>query len=156
MISLTISFSFFFFNDTATTEIYTLSLHDALPIYLEHHVDVGALAAELLHEVLHDDRHEVVVLLGRDVRDDVAEEARVLAHPQGVLHLAEDDLLARAAMFDDALEPRVLAHLEVPRVAPELLDELLGIHCRHASPPRSRTGSTGARRAPRAAGRPRA
>src|SRR3989454_12542690 len=28
---------FFFFNDTATTEIYTLSLHDALPIY---HVEV--------------------------------------------------------------------------------------------------------------------
>src|SRR2546425_12864943 len=26
---------FFFFNDTATTEIYTLSLHDALPIYPE-------------------------------------------------------------------------------------------------------------------------
>src|SRR5437899_5932633 len=26
------SLSFFFFNDTATTEIYTLSLHDALPI----------------------------------------------------------------------------------------------------------------------------
>ena len=26
---------FFFFNDTATTEIYTLSLHDALPIYLK-------------------------------------------------------------------------------------------------------------------------
>src|SRR2546430_17657942 len=28
-----LSFRFFFFNDTATTEIYTLSLHDALPIY---------------------------------------------------------------------------------------------------------------------------
>src|SRR5260370_6355816 len=27
-------FPVFFFNDTATTEIYTLSLHDALPIYL--------------------------------------------------------------------------------------------------------------------------
>src|SRR2546426_3168864 len=27
------SSSLFFFNDTATTEIYTLSLHDALPIY---------------------------------------------------------------------------------------------------------------------------
>src|SRR6266853_3220668 len=27
-------FLFFFFNATATTEIYTLSLHDALPIYL--------------------------------------------------------------------------------------------------------------------------
>src|SRR5208283_5863516 len=27
-------FFFFFFNDTATTEIYTLSLHDALPIFI--------------------------------------------------------------------------------------------------------------------------
>src|SRR2546430_12304406 len=31
---LYIIFFFFFFNDTATTEIYTLSLHDALPIFL--------------------------------------------------------------------------------------------------------------------------
>src|SRR3989454_11083957 len=31
--SLFFSLLFFFFNDTATTEIYTLSLHDALPIY---------------------------------------------------------------------------------------------------------------------------
>src|SRR5438552_9572076 len=30
---LSFSFFFFFFNDTATTEIYTLSLHDALPIF---------------------------------------------------------------------------------------------------------------------------
>src|SRR2546429_5742479 len=30
---------FFFFNDTATTEIYTLSLHDALPILPPHHYD---------------------------------------------------------------------------------------------------------------------
>src|SRR5215813_2311483 len=35
-----VSFSFFFFNDTATTEIYTLSLHDALPI---SSVDIPAL-----------------------------------------------------------------------------------------------------------------
>src|SRR3712207_7063873 len=35
---------FFFFNDTATTEIYTLSLHDALPIYgggFHHHGPAG-------------------------------------------------------------------------------------------------------------------
>src|SRR2546430_5185998 len=32
-INLIFIFFFFFFNDTATTEIYTLSLHDALPIY---------------------------------------------------------------------------------------------------------------------------
>src|SRR5256885_11649190 len=31
-VALPLVFSFFFFNDTATTEIYTLSLHDALPI----------------------------------------------------------------------------------------------------------------------------
>src|SRR2546422_1001833 len=35
---------FFFFNDTATTEIYTLSLHDALPILFAH--VLGALDAE--------------------------------------------------------------------------------------------------------------
>src|SRR2546427_1834374 len=34
---------FFFFNDTATTEIYTLSLHDALPIYVNVGKD-GAIA----------------------------------------------------------------------------------------------------------------
>src|SRR5467141_5100734 len=33
MFSFALVFSFFFFNDTATTEIYTLSLHDALPIF---------------------------------------------------------------------------------------------------------------------------
>src|SRR5258708_14092704 len=32
-LSLILFSLFFFFNDTATTEIYTLSLHDALPIY---------------------------------------------------------------------------------------------------------------------------
>src|SRR2546430_17439278 len=32
LIMLPLLFFFFFFNDTATTEIYTLSLHDALPI----------------------------------------------------------------------------------------------------------------------------
>src|SRR2546422_11032647 len=41
-------FFFFFFNDTATTEIYTLSLHDALPISGEARAGDGALeGAEL-------------------------------------------------------------------------------------------------------------
>ena len=39
------SVTFFFFNDTATTEIYTLSLHDALPIYPDH---VRALSQEFV------------------------------------------------------------------------------------------------------------
>src|SRR5215510_16394004 len=37
-----LSLFFFFFNDTATTEIYTLSLHDALPIYDERDSNDGA------------------------------------------------------------------------------------------------------------------
>src|SRR2546427_6716678 len=53
---------FFFFNDTATTEIYTLSLHDALPIWLDHgglgqHADhdlVGEVGQLLLHAALVD------------------------------------------------------------------------------------------------------
>src|SRR2546429_6634916 len=40
--SVTSVFILFFFNDTATTEIYTLSLHDALPIYYH----VGFLSQE--------------------------------------------------------------------------------------------------------------
>src|SRR3712207_7199061 len=52
----------FFFNDTATTEIYTLSLHDALPIWkvavrrliaeTSHSFPNSALAALLLQEFL--------------------------------------------------------------------------------------------------------
>src|SRR3712207_8926983 len=36
---------FFFFNDTATTEIYTLSLHDALPILSEANASGSAVAS---------------------------------------------------------------------------------------------------------------
>src|SRR5436309_4710079 len=39
---------FFFFNDTATTEIYTLSLHDALPISGDGMDRVAVLAVDLL------------------------------------------------------------------------------------------------------------
>src|SRR3712207_7715139 len=38
--------SIFFFNDTATTEIYTLSLHDALPIYAYDPAASARLMAE--------------------------------------------------------------------------------------------------------------
>src|SRR6266446_10459756 len=40
---------FFFFNDTATTEIYTLSLHDALPIF--HALYAAAPRIEVAHDV---------------------------------------------------------------------------------------------------------
>src|SRR5229473_8248027 len=51
-------FFFFFFNDTATTEIYTLSLHDALPIRVpgeisKEKLDVLRLADEIFLEEIH-------------------------------------------------------------------------------------------------------
>src|SRR3712207_9498728 len=63
---------FFFFNDTATTEIYTLSLHDALPIWHElgELVDlpVGHLqnAADVAQNAAGEERAE-----GDDLRDAV-------------------------------------------------------------------------------------
>src|ERR1022692_2188754 len=50
---------FFFFNDTATTEIYTLSPHDALPIYLRHGpVSVGC-PLDVAHLELVPGRHTI-------------------------------------------------------------------------------------------------
>src|SRR3712207_9543922 len=44
---------FFFFNDTATTEIYTLSLHDALPISIEsYHFFMEVFLIRLLQFML--------------------------------------------------------------------------------------------------------
>src|SRR5690348_18515183 len=45
-------FIIFFFNDTATTEIYTLSLHDALPI-CSGTGDVAMLAADIVDATGH-------------------------------------------------------------------------------------------------------
>src|SRR5690349_23815394 len=47
---LTLPSLFFFFNDTATTEIYTLSLHDALPIYVLRGGEVREKRVALEHD----------------------------------------------------------------------------------------------------------
>src|SRR2546429_7414765 len=47
MPTLSSSLIFFFFNDTATTEIYTLSLHDALPISLAQ-LEIRLMLATIL------------------------------------------------------------------------------------------------------------
>src|SRR5256886_4104750 len=49
---------FFFFNDTATTEIYTLSLHDALPIYHRADADDDAQHREERAQLVRADRSE--------------------------------------------------------------------------------------------------
>src|SRR2546427_1752484 len=53
---------FFFFNDTATTEIYTLSLHDALPISRE--LARCGLVALGLEQLVGDSHFDVVRLAG--------------------------------------------------------------------------------------------
>src|SRR3712207_7713975 len=64
---------FFFFNDTATTEIYTLSLHDALPIYIG---EIGK--SVLLHPSL-----------GERARAEEAELAMSFFAPGGDIHCAD-------------------------------------------------------------------
>src|SRR5436190_18037092 len=50
--------SFFFFNDPATTEIYTLSLHDALPISAAHADDAAVVLDDAGHVGVHAQRSE--------------------------------------------------------------------------------------------------
>src|SRR2546430_16067122 len=58
-------FFFFFFNDTATTEIYTLSLHDALPIsiawavteFLHNTIGGKTIFATHYHELTRSEEH---------------------------------------------------------------------------------------------------
>src|SRR5256885_7241671 len=57
---------FFFFNDTATTEIYTLSLHDALPIW-----------RELLRRNDRAREHiTIAAIFGRDARRDIVQDRK--------------------------------------------------------------------------------
>src|SRR2546429_6639464 len=85
---------FFFFNDTATTEIYTLSLHDALPIFqadralagddqgvvVRRH-ERGATLARQGHTVLQ------TLLRGRPDLDDLGRSEEHTSELQSRLHL---------------------------------------------------------------------
>ena len=56
---------FFFFNDTATTEIYTLSLHDALPISTDAHGQHGGDLDRNLDSLIFGDRKPEDEAIGR-------------------------------------------------------------------------------------------
>src|SRR2546422_3074530 len=80
--------SFFFFNDTATTEIYTLSLHDALPILevVEQHELAG----------------QAVLVRGHVLAEQA--QARV-AVP--LFHVAEDLVVAAVLLDEDRKSTRL-------------------------------------------------
>src|SRR5271166_3171545 len=87
---------FFFFNDTATTEIYTLSLHDALPIWGERvrraaHWLLERDAVHVLATDAHDTEKRTPVL--STARDAIAEiygdevaQALVEGNPRAIIH----------------------------------------------------------------------
>src|SRR5438067_12806210 len=72
------SFFFFFFNDTATTEIYTLSLHDALPI---SHADGWFIVFDTL--TLADDRLEAFYDNPNALRDYFRDIGRMVLAAEG-------------------------------------------------------------------------
>src|SRR3989441_11813461 len=81
-------FFFFFFNDTATTEIYTLSLHDALPIAADH----GAERGEAIGRREGVGRCEIDLVLAR--RDLVMQGLGIEVHVLEHLGDGAPDLLA--------------------------------------------------------------
>src|SRR5687767_15201729 len=78
---------FFFFNDTATTEIYTLSLHDALPIFLKAGQRLG-VARAFGRQVVRDEVLRLAVAIA-----DAEERLAVLA-PRSEEHTSELQSLA--------------------------------------------------------------
>src|SRR2546426_3110663 len=92
---------FFFFNDTATTEIYTLSLHDALPIYVDLEVPIVDLDLDVLRLGEHGDgdgrRVDPAARLGhRNALDTVDAALELEPAPRPAPVHEEDDVLEAA------------------------------------------------------------
>src|SRR5258707_15449798 len=104
--SLRLSLSlFFFFNDTATTEIYTLSLHDALPIYQ----DVGVLDA---------DRPRVVVghIDAANAEADIVDDAAELIGRDDLVDRFADAVGELGRLFDPRAGLRPHMDLDLPAI----------------------------------------
>src|SRR5256885_15499451 len=122
---LSLFFFFFFFNDTATTEIYTLPLHDALPILLG---DLG-----VLHDVVQQRRHHglrVELPVGDDLRD------RHRMRDVGMAAQPELPLMRGVAELVGFLDAADVARLKVAEVLPEIGDGDGGHVSADGRPPR--------------------
>src|SRR2546429_4633775 len=122
----------FFFNDTATTEIYTLSLHDALPILHGHHPNsAGRLLQPMKYGVrpigvqdLLKVHHiclfrQLGVFFGSQVRDSASRQAANPAPPSRLRSVIGDDghfkvvamlRLKRAAHLDRIAAAAIRCH----------------------------------------------
>src|SRR3712207_9200639 len=116
----------FFFNDTATTEIYTLSLHDALPILAVNERQRKRAIGKLQRE-LHTLKGKRVALLGLSFKpntDDLREA------PSLVIARSLDSLGARVVGYDP------VAAKAAARLVPELkvvFDPYEALHGAHAA-----------------------
>src|SRR2546430_1243615 len=131
MIHCIFSLSFFFFNDTATTEIYTLSLHDALPISTASAVGVpsgichtpnpsSGIAVVLLRRAL-DCSVSRLLSRRRDLRGARASLAggrAALQCEEALLALDPPAVAARAAVFPDGAVARDHQRDRVRRARP--------------------------------------
>src|SRR3989442_6373557 len=100
-----IKITFFFFNDTATTEIYTLSLHDALPISLQPQC-LGA--SQELGGLLGADRSEPLPLPSRSEEH----TSELQSRPHLVCRLL---LEKKKDPMSDSLQTKTSSHVEIPR-----------------------------------------
>ena len=109
---------FFFFNDTATTEIYTLSLHDALPIYGFTYGQIVTILAILLFSLIVRGIFSRVVVRGI---------ARAASGPETKF----DDALVKAVSTPLRIVPVILGiyfalqYAQVSGVAAEVADRVL-------------------------------
>src|SRR6266436_8165059 len=84
------AYSFFFFNDTATTEIYTLSLHDALPISGAHFNPAVSLVFALKRELT---GRDTALYIGAQILGGIL--GTVIAHGMFALPLLDASMKAR-------------------------------------------------------------
>src|SRR2546427_7772697 len=110
---------FFFFNDTATTEIYTLSLHDALPIYLP---DVGHASRRRASEI--DGRGQVSIALAVD-DGERQPPPRFVTRGRGVEELERPEI---RDVVDAADARRLLRRRQIVGLAGDVDVERDGLH----------------------------
>src|SRR6476620_12507610 len=120
---------FFFFNDPATTEIYTLSLHDALPIYAAVQHEVERSGFSVCHELtghgigrtIHEPPTVANVAGGAERLTDglVLTIEPIIAAGEGEVHVAPDRWTVRTD--DDSVSAHVEHTIVVRDGAPPLI-----------------------------------